>query len=248
MANYKELLRIVAAIARNASFVSGGLVEGALVGSLIRVVLGVQPQDAGMLSQVNHKLDLLLQGPYRTGQRALADALRTPNASDRERMLGFALERFLDAAGQADDLQFEALCEFNAAGCWVALGSIDSAYGPLRRAKDACVVRLDERMVEVIEEGKATRRWFFPVTKSKRTLSLSEFRSGGFFSDDISSLVLFSHALSAIQWLLDDPDGMWYGRDRPLGIQYTLPSPYDLWTFDWPMPDFIRSLERGENS
>lgn len=148
---------LVGLAAEGTALALGGEVPAFIVGGLVRGVLTVEPEEVGLLREANRKLDLLLQGPYRTGRRALQDALvstdeavQSSAPSCSRALYGCCWSSWRLGTGGA-------LRTFHVALCWIALGEYHAAMAPIDRSWDNVSAELISRNMTTLLLKGCTR-------------------------------------------------------------------------------------------
>jgi hypothetical protein len=102
---------------------------------LLREMAGLQQEQVKLLKAIDVKVDALLGGPFKTGERFLEDA-RTYwySPGDRERYLHDARRSFTEALGQDPEPMRRSLAALHLACIWAVLGSPQNIRRYLREA------------------------------------------------------------------------------------------------------------------
>jgi hypothetical protein len=102
---------------------------------LLREVVGLQQQQVKLLQAIDVKVDALLAGPFRAGERYLEDALMSwRQPKDCEQFLHDARRSFTEALGQDPEPIRRSFAAMELACIWVILDSPQDVRRYLREA------------------------------------------------------------------------------------------------------------------
>jgi hypothetical protein len=165
---WSDLTSAVISVLGASSPAAGGAAQ------ILSAVYGLDSTETAMLRSIYDRVQLLREGPFRSGKLMLREAERVgPAAAQRyQEYLAKAQDRFYDAHGLAESVQERALVEFYIGVTGVLMGNRDDARHWLRQCYDSCLhlaatLAAEAKDIKVMTERNsraltATSPWSMP--------------------------------------------------------------------------------------